>query len=126
MGECYKNAGNLALEDDTLVYCEGWAYKPGIIPLHHAWCVDPNGEVIDPTWGTGEGHEYLGIGLARDFYFDFIQSSGVWGVLADGWPKALLELRPEVFLDPQWRPEPERLDNGVRFLLSQGLRPNQR
>lgn len=50
MGECFKNAQLLATLKN-LRYCEGYAIKEGIpIPLLHAWCLDKDGYVTDPTW----------------------------------------------------------------------------
>lgn len=50
VGYCFDNAAHLALSDENLTYCEGIAI--GVIPTLHAWCVDPKGRVIDPTWRT--------------------------------------------------------------------------
>mgnify|MGYP001012730423 FL=1 len=46
---CFVNAARLAAtRRDELQYVEGWAW--GKVPLHHAWCVDRDGNVVDPTW----------------------------------------------------------------------------
>jgi hypothetical protein len=43
----FRNAAHLALDTD-LVYVEGYALS--LIPVEHAWCVDPaTGVVVDPT-----------------------------------------------------------------------------
>ena len=47
---CFKNAFNLALDDESLTYCEGFALIPGGKLLHHAWATDGTGRVIDSTW----------------------------------------------------------------------------
>jgi hypothetical protein len=49
-GNCFANAFTLALNDPAYRYYEGWAYMEHGIPTHHAWVVDPNGKVQDPTW----------------------------------------------------------------------------
>lgn len=50
---CYGNATHIALEGQY-VYCEGYAYTPGLIPCQHAWLVDPeDGKAIDVTWQDG-------------------------------------------------------------------------
>lgn len=51
LGYCFQNAQKLVLSDktETLVYCEGFALKAGLIPLHHGW-VSINGKVVDVTW----------------------------------------------------------------------------
>ncbi|MGW4369753.1 hypothetical protein ACWEKT_29300 [Nocardia takedensis] len=49
---CYRNAVATAREHDGLVYAEGFgcsSWAAGI-PIAHAWCVEPDGTVIDPTW----------------------------------------------------------------------------
>lgn len=122
MGQCYMNASKLALVNPGLVYCEGWAYKPGIIPLHHAWCINKEGVVLDPTWGTGPGHEYLGVGLNRDFYFDYIEHKGVWGMLGDVWPSELLDRSVTEYLDPRWLPGSVELEKLERFTNSMRVR----
>jgi len=57
MGECFSNALHLAHEEG-LTYVEGYATT--VIPMHHAWCVDSAGNVIDPTW-RALGSSYFGI-----------------------------------------------------------------
>lgn len=54
--ECFGNAFGVAAFDERYRYCEGWAYTPGLIAVHHAWLIDLDGNVIDPTWRDG-GHE---------------------------------------------------------------------
>lgn len=47
--ECFPNAWDLAFSHSGLSYYEGYAYR-GIVPVHHAWVVNAEGQVIDPTW----------------------------------------------------------------------------
>lgn len=44
---CYGNAALVALYNDEYTYVEGWA--TGIIPVHHAWVEDADGNAIDVT-----------------------------------------------------------------------------
>ncbi|MEG4431561.1 hypothetical protein QUA95_15905 [Microcoleus sp. F10_A2] len=61
---CYANCQRLVLKNRSLTYVEGYAMAAGVsIPLHHAWLLDANGYVIDPTWET-PGCCYLGIPLS--------------------------------------------------------------
>lgn len=48
--ECFRNAYRWAIKwDPELTYCEGYATGTGF-PVHHAWLIDPDGNVQDPTW----------------------------------------------------------------------------
>lgn len=79
--ECFHNAFRLASEAD-LFYVEGYALS--IIPMLHAWCIDADGRVVDPTWDPDENMAYLGIPLKWDYVIDILVSRGYYGVL-DNW-----------------------------------------
>lgn len=115
LGQCYMNAGRLAVENPDLVYCEGWAFHAGIIPLHHAWCVDPSGKVIDPTWSGYDGLEYVGVALRRDFHLRQLDKHEVWGILSDGLPPDILETPAVEFLHPDWLPSEDGLQRYHKF-----------
>src|SRR6188768_2164837 len=64
--QCFQNATRLMWDFPELIYCEGYAQT--VIPTHHAWCIDPDGKVVDPTWGRDQDraekyppHEYFGV-----------------------------------------------------------------
>lgn len=79
MKECYKNAALLAMEKPNYFYVEGIAC--GIIPVLHAWCVDKDKNVIDPTWPDGK--EYFGVIIKKEFLF---KQTVKWGFgLIDNW-----------------------------------------
>ncbi len=60
MRECFKNAFYLADRDDKYIYVEGFATTKRLgLPLLHAWCVDKQGNVYDPTWRDGD--TYYGV-----------------------------------------------------------------
>jgi hypothetical protein len=55
LGECYANAGRLALLNHDLTYVEGYGWNSSLgCMIRHAWVVDAEGQAIDPTW-TYEG-----------------------------------------------------------------------
>jgi hypothetical protein len=74
---CFLNATAIVLVRDDVAYVEGYALDPNIpIPLQHAWLVDSNGRVIDPTWADNKGHVYYGIAFKRDFLADALSKAG--------------------------------------------------
>ena len=88
MGEikmCFKNAAELALADPSLTYHEGYAVGRAGIPVLHAWCVDEDGGVVDPTWPTDGADPtewtYLGCGFQTDFVCRVLVEKETWGVL---------------------------------------------
>jgi hypothetical protein len=72
-GECFKNCALTALANPNFTYVEGWATS--VIPLHHAWLLDENGTVVDPTWGHRPGTQYFGVEFADYEVLDTIERS---------------------------------------------------
>lgn len=71
---CFQNARNVAFSSDFR-YFEGMACH--IIPVEHAWLVDADGVVIDPTWALLEGNkqaDYFGIEMPVKFAFKHYKS----------------------------------------------------
>ena len=65
--QCHKNAIDLALADDSLVYCEGYALLKGSsLPIIHAWVTDGHGKAIDNTWPQ-PGVAYAGVPFRAGF-----------------------------------------------------------
>jgi len=57
----------LALDDDSLIYCEGYAlFKNGSLPVIHAWVTDGHGNAIDNTWSQ-PGVAYAGVPFKSSF-----------------------------------------------------------
>lgn len=63
-GACYANAQYLASRRKGLRYAEGFATS--VIPVEHAWCVDAEGRVIDPTWDYEYQPDYFGVIFEAD------------------------------------------------------------
>ncbi|MFI8459087.1 hypothetical protein [Kitasatospora sp. NPDC085464] len=65
---CFLNSAWTAAEHH-LLYVEGWAVPAGFnLQLEHAWCVTPDGTVVDPTWEV-PGTAYFGVPiLDRDLW----------------------------------------------------------
>ena len=76
--QCYRNATVLSRERG-LHYAEGFAAS--IIPVLHAWCVDDNGTVIDPTWRHPETAAYRGFIIPQEILAREILRNGYYGVL---------------------------------------------
>lgn len=63
--ECFTNSLMAAVRFDDLIYVEGYA-STSLFPVHHAWLVDQDGVVHDPTWDAIPGHDrsdavYIGV-----------------------------------------------------------------
>lgn len=118
---CYQNAAELALATGALTYCEGYALRQGLIPVHHAWCVTETGVVVDPTWAYSAGNEYLGIGFRQDFLLDHLTVAKVWGILGEHIPASLLQRPPVEFIENRWLPAADRQAELAALLRRAGL-----
>ncbi len=75
---CFKNALHMA-EDKGWMYAEGWATRPGLIPLEHAWCVRPDGSIVDNTWE--DGMHYFGLVFDMHMAVNLVLQTGYYGIL---------------------------------------------
>jgi len=107
---CYMNAGRLAADSAELVYCEGFALRAGLFPMHHAWCIDSAGKVIDPTWEYDPDNEYFGVALSTDFLLGTTVDKGVWGLLREHLPDSVVRRQPAEYLHPCRLPPTENMD----------------
>jgi len=71
MMACYHNSACMVRRHKHLTYVEGIAI--GIIPTAHAWCVDPEGNVIDSTWESSIQLAYYGIPFNTEFVLDYLK-----------------------------------------------------
>jgi hypothetical protein len=65
--DCYRKSRFIAEQDPSLDFAEGWALAPDGVPTRHAWCVDPEGRVIDAEWPEPEALTYFGVVVPRSF-----------------------------------------------------------
>jgi hypothetical protein len=82
-GECFRNATLLTQRDDRLAYVEGSISSHGV-PISHAWCIDRDGMVIDPTLRKGDdGHilEYFGVQFDNAYVRKAAILNGYYGLL---------------------------------------------
>lgn len=79
LGLCFMNAAKLMQDTYAeLYYVEGWASN--IIPMHHAWVVDSDGNVIDPTWSEPESRVYFGVPFKQGYLTRVLVLSKTWGI----------------------------------------------
>lgn len=65
--QCHKNAADLTLADEGLIYCEGFALlKSGGQPTLHSWVTNGRGFAIDNTWQP-PGVAYAGVPFKPSF-----------------------------------------------------------
>jgi hypothetical protein len=102
--QCHKNAADLTLDDDTLIYCEGYAlFKSGSQPTLHAWVTDGHGRAIDNTWPQPEV-AYAGVPFQSLFVnLTALKNRATISLLDDyqnGWPlRGDLGDRPDEWLE---------------------------
>lgn len=78
--ECFFNAAKLVLDSFKYTYCEGFAFGQ-VLPVVHAWCIDVNGNVIDPTWSKGS--DYIGVPFTNQYLIQRLAKTGYYGSLID-------------------------------------------
>lgn len=70
---CYYNCFELLREHPDLTYCEGYAMSEDLpLPLFHAWLIDEDGNVIDPTWKSGDA--YFGVPFNTEWFINLLVS----------------------------------------------------
>ena len=82
-GACFMNATHRAVFDSRLTYVEGYITCHGV-PIQHAWCVDAEGFVIDPTIkdnDDGRIANYFGVPFLTEYVKKACKANGIYGVL---------------------------------------------
>jgi hypothetical protein len=84
---CYQNASHLMLNSADLIYVEGYV-DVGPIPVAHAWCIDSEGTVIDPTLQDPKKAKtsvyprgYFGIPFSREYVMKVLLRTKMYGLL---------------------------------------------
>lgn len=86
--QCFKNAFELAQRRQELTYVEGYGLDAHIgLAMHHAWCVNNEGAVLDNTWRV-RGREgqltYVGVPFTTVEAARVILKNKVYGLLDPG------------------------------------------
>lgn len=106
--ECLKNAVDLMLNDNSLIYCEGYAlFDSETMPVIHAWVTDGNGRAIDNTWPK-PGVAYAGVPFRSVFVSMTNLKNRAIISLLDDWQNTYplrgdLGDRPDEWLEPKGR-----------------------
>lgn len=83
--ECFKNAAEFVAMKRNVRYAEGFATRPDIgMLIHHAWAIDDDDQVIDPTWDRPEECFYMGIVLTSGEVWSELRRNDFYGVLDTG------------------------------------------
>lgn len=104
--QCYKNAVLLSQESSpaNLMYCEGWGFKPSLIPLSHAWVCNAQGQALDVTWQKHYprenvlANEYVGFVFSSEGLMDLLETSQSYGIMESPRSFRALVLEPARYL----------------------------
>lgn len=84
MKQCFMNSFQMMLDHSKLIYVEGYAWDIRLpIACHHAWCVDEDGKVYEPTWSrdVAEGTIYLGIPFKQKYVIATCLRNEMYGII---------------------------------------------
>lgn len=111
--ECFSNSTNLMLDSirgkrgvpKSLSYVEGFAYRPGLFPMLHAWNSNQVGFAIDSTWERPEGCEYFGVEIPYDILRREILRNEVYNEVYGVLDYGLINIKLMIELDPGMKDE---------------------
>lgn len=87
--QCFDNVTQVLISrtttgDTSVRYTEGYAMDAELpIPMQHAWLVDADNKVIDPTWRDMADNLYFGIVFETSFVLNLLQIKKSAGILVD-------------------------------------------
>lgn len=114
LGMCFQNALHLA-HASGYTYVEG--YATNYVPIHHAWCVDFAGNVIDPTWRE-LGCSYFGIPFDTEYVVRTALATRLYSVLWNHRNRELFDLDPAQYLNKDLQlTAPRPFDNAVKSAI---------
>jgi len=71
--ECFSNAITISIEHG-LTYVEGFVMSEQLsIPIHHAWCVDLNDDIVEITLRLRPGDTYWYAGIEVEYPLQWLQ-----------------------------------------------------
>ncbi len=84
--QCYYNCQHIVLDLKPYRYCDGFVFNEKFaIPIKHAWLLDAEGHVVDPTlalqedFGSGDlVREYFGVEIERERLREIVLFSKHW------------------------------------------------
>jgi hypothetical protein len=115
MKRCFENAQRFAAGlfrkgRESWTYVEGYACSGDLsipVPAHHAWLVDGQGTVVDPTWRSPERSYYFGVAFETSYVLEQHARFGVYGSFLDnrdtGWSLLNDTEETERALAARWR-----------------------
>ena len=79
---CYQNCTSALLKYPELSYCEEFAISKEVsIIIAHAWLIDNNSQVIDPTWNEDfTDCTYFGVVFANEFVREVALKTKCYGI----------------------------------------------
>lgn len=105
--QCFTNSSIQFMHNGgELAYVEGIAAGKELgFPVHHAWLVDEDGKVYDPTWEYGPGEAvYFGVPFSDSYVFETFRREEYYGIMSPSgfFNRPLFEGKdtPDLFLHP--------------------------
>lgn len=85
---CYMNAGRAVIDNPDNTYVEGYVEVEGV-PIAHAWYLDKDGNLVDPTIRGTNAKNYFGIPFTSNYLMLSVMKNKYWGLLGEMSKKTL-------------------------------------